>query len=73
MRRIIERGWKSMKDKKVSCDQCGKRRLLADTFIYEGQTYCMDCLYSLVMALAESGNLNLDFGDCEEKGIKVSF
>lgn len=55
------------------CNQCGKKRPMEDTFIYEGKTYCMDCLYSLIMAMAESGNLNLDFADSEEKGIRVSF
>lgn len=59
--------------KRKKCDQCGKRNALADTFIYEGEAYCMACLYSLVMAMAESGNLNLDFEDCEEHGVQVSF
>lgn len=56
---------------KRNCDICNKKSLLADTFIYEGKAYCMDCLYSLIMAIAESGNLSLDFEDCEEKGIRV--
>lgn len=55
------------------CDQCGKKRPQADTFIYDGKAYCMDCLYSLILAMAESGNLNLQFDDCEENGILVSF
>ena len=59
--------------KRVKCDQCGKGKPLADVFIYEGKTYCMSCLYPLIMSLAESGNLSLDFEDSEDKGIRVSF
>lgn len=63
----------SKKNKKCRCDQCGKKRPLADTFVYEGKNYCMDCLYSLIMAMAESGNVDLDFDNCEDRGIQVSF
>ena len=63
----------TMAGKMKKCDQCNKKSPLADTFIYEGKSYCMNCLYSLIMAMAESGNLNLNFEDSEEKGIRVSF
>jgi hypothetical protein len=33
----------------------------------------MDCLYSLIMDMAESGNLYLELDDTEEKGIRVHF
>lgn len=59
--------------KKVSCDQCGSKTPMEDTFVYGGKTYCMDCLYPLLMAMAESGNVNLDFVNAEEKGIQVCF
>ncbi len=63
---------KMLKKKKV-CDQCGKKRIMADMFICMGKTYCMDCLYSLLLDMAESGNVNIDFEDAEEKGMRVSF
>lgn len=58
---------------KKKCDCCNKKRDMADVFIFREKTYCMDCLYSLIMDMAESGNLYLELDDTEEKGIRVHF
>lgn len=63
----------SQGNKTIKCDQCSKRSILADTFFYNDKSYCMKCLYSLLMDMAESGNVNLDFENCEISGIEVSF
>lgn len=62
-----------MADIMKKCDCCKKESPMADTFIFEGKAYCMDDLYSLIMEMAESGNVNLEMENCEEKGIRVSF
>lgn len=49
------------------------KRDMADVFIFREKTYCMDCLYSLIMDMAESGNLHLELDDTEGKGIRVHF
>lgn len=62
-----------MRHKTKKCDCCNKNSDMADTFIYEGKAYCQDCLYSLIMDMAESGNVFINFEDAEEHGILVSF
>lgn len=60
-----------MSEIKKICDQCKKKTPLADTFIYKEESYCMDCLYSLLMELAEDGKFDISFLDCEDEGIQV--
>lgn len=55
------------------CDMCKKESALADTFIFKGKAYCMNCLYDLIMEMAEDGNVTLTFDNCEENGILVNF
>lgn len=55
------------------CDQCKKENPLEDTFIYKGKTYCMQCLFGLIMAMADDGCLNLNFENAEDHGIQVDF
>lgn len=60
-----------MSEIKKMCDQCKNKTPLADTFIYKGQSYCMECLYSLLMELAEDGKFDISFLDYEDEGIQV--
>ena len=41
------------KCKLKKCDICKKEHDIADTFIFQEKSYCMDDLYSLIMELAE--------------------
>lgn len=60
-------------EKTVKCDACNKRSVLADTFIFKGKAYCMDCLYSLLMEMANDGHVTINFDNCEQNGILVEF
>lgn len=62
-----------MNDLIKKCDACKKETPMADTFIFEGKAYCMNCLYSLIMAMADRGNVDLTFDNAEEHGIIVNF
>ena len=57
----------------IKCDCCKNDSEKADTFIFNDKAYCMNCLYSLIMDMAETGNIYLEMMDCEENGIIVSF
>lgn len=59
------------KCKLKKCDICKKKHDIADTFIFQEKSYCMDDLYSLIMELAENGVVHLDFSNQEDYGIKV--
>lgn len=59
--------------KKVKCSQCNNLSIMEDTFMLEGKAYCMDCLYQLIMAIAESGHTDVYMEDCEEKGLRIEF
>lgn len=61
------------KKKAIQCNQCKRMSCIADTFVFNGKTYCNRCLFSLIFDMAETGNINLDMDDCESKGIIVSF
>lgn len=60
-----------MKDKNFCCD-CGKKVSIADTFVFEGQRYCMNCLYSLIMSMYDSGIINIDMSSSEDKGMIIT-
>ena len=62
-----------MRDKMTKCSCCNKSSLMADTFLFEEKAYCMNCLFSLIMDMIDSGNINADMNDCEENGIILSF
>lgn len=64
-------GYKAMKKKK--CSQCNESIIIEDMFIFEGKAYCMKCLFPLIMALAESGNMYIDMEDCDKKGLRIHF
>ena len=51
------------KFKLKKCDICKKEHDIADTFIFQEKSYCMDDLYSLIMELAENGVVHLDFSN----------
>ena len=51
------------KCKLKKCDICKKEHDIADTFIFQEKSYCMDDLYSLIMELAENGVVHLDFSN----------
>ena len=53
------------------CDKCGEINRKTNSFIYKERTYCMDCLYSLVMELHRDGLIHLDLTDCDNNGIVV--
>ena len=51
------------KCKLKKCDICKKEHDIADTFIFQEKSYCME--------LAENGVVHLDFSNQEDYGIKV--
>ena len=59
------------KCKLKKCDICKKEHDIADTFIFQEKSYCMDDLYSLIMELAGNGVVHLDFSNQEDYGIKI--
>lgn len=72
--RLKENGQNTDNSSKVKrCDMCKKESPLADTFVYKGKAYCMNCLYDLLMEMAEDGNVKLTFDNCEENGILAEF
>ena len=56
---------------KMKCDQCGKIHLAEDTYIFDGQTYCLECGIPLLYALSDYGMLRLKFENCENDGVMV--
>ena len=62
-----------MKDKTIKCSCCHKNSLMPDTFFFEEKAYCMNCLFSLIMDMIDSGNINANMNNCEENGIMLSF
>lgn len=63
----------SRSEKTIKCEVCNKMSALADTFIFNNKAYCMDCLYSLLMEMADNGHVTIKFDNCEQNGILVEF
>lgn len=74
LKRIIEeRTGVSKKPKPGKCDSmtCKGYDDIADTFVFYNKRYCMNCLYDLIMDLADTGVITLDTSAMETKGIVI--
>lgn len=56
----------------MKCSQCKNTDELKDIFVFEGKNYCMDCLYPLIIAMCESGIVNIDLSNYEDNGMLIS-
>lgn len=55
----------------MKCDQCGRSALAEDTYVFEGETYCCDCVVVLLYDLCDYGLIYLEFSGSADKCIRV--
>lgn len=72
-RRAIEAWAKEDLPQSGKCDsgRCRGYTDIANTFVFCGRRYCTDCLYELIMDLADAGVITLDTSAMESKGIAI--
>lgn len=54
-----------------NCHICKQPSRVKDTFTYYGKTYCMNCLFDLIIDFADKGVITLDRSAIEIKGIVI--
>lgn len=56
---------------KCICPHCKLPSRIEDTFKFYNKGYCMNCLYDLIMDLADTGVITLDMSDMGKNGIII--
>ena len=63
--------YESAETQKCDSTNCKGYKDVADTFVFYNKRYCMNCLYELVMDLADTGVITLDTTNIETNGIVI--
>lgn len=56
---------------RCTCGNCKLPSRIEDTFKFNGKSFCMNCLYDLILDIADSGIIKLDMSAVEKDGIIV--
>ena len=56
---------------RCQCPNCKLPSRIEDTFIFYGKGYCMNCLWSLIQDLEDTGVITLDRSAIDSKGIVI--
>ena len=56
---------------RCQCPNCKRTSRIEDTFVFYNKKYCMNCLYDLLMDLADTGVITLDNSAVDTKGIVI--